>query len=654
MRRRFFLFSGLAVAAITLIACVKMEIDDHSYQFNEATGSTGLRLLLLNAVRASKDYPLQFSKINTYQGTGTVGGSISADIPVSSIADGIKLTPKIDIKPPINQLALVDLNTEEAQQALKKQASVETFRYYFLQRGTRAMGVINAALVESVYIHEQLYTPFVELVKALSEDAKIHPNGIEGVCGTLGRIFPMLGRTSRSYGTLNEAQQSNFKYICRKLVEIYRSCEGKGAFEPDVGWYDTTPTRIVRTKLIDECHSQQLTVLGLFLLVTGFDVKSVESEKGDEGDKDGKEKKRSDSLKKECKKAQFRYQSPKELGAIFAALRDLPKHLKARLDDAVKSEGPPALRQVFEEIMRLLGNPATRARMESALKNLDALDEGDSVAATAVDLKWAKEQLTKKKIFATDARVVWLANKEHKDAIEKLAKAKRRIEVLRERIQILQLDQNFATLHAKLSKYFDYMIGREKTKIKGEYEDKVDDLEKKDRDRKDGLEKKALNLTVNAGEKEKKDGDEKSSDYIFRFAVPFVNAKACAIVQKDEVPLEILFRSPERMVRYLGELIAVQNFRDDKRRFVPKSLDVEAEVEFDLLRVVRGAGAPGRTAVAIRDPDGEWFHVPKPEYGSKERERSLELLGLVADVLNGAVSKKSLPQVSTFTLAPSP
>jgi hypothetical protein len=67
MRKRIYSLIGLTAASIALIACVKFEVDDHSYQFNEATGSLGLRLRLLNAVRASKDYPLQFSKIQGYQ-----------------------------------------------------------------------------------------------------------------------------------------------------------------------------------------------------------------------------------------------------------------------------------------------------------------------------------------------------------------------------------------------------------------------------------------------------------------------------------------------------------------------------------------------------------------------------------------------------------
>jgi hypothetical protein len=117
---------SLAVVALVLSlasGCASVQVDDHSYQFNEATGSLGLRLLLLNAVRASKDYPLQFSKINAYQGTGTMGGSISASMPLTGFPGNGAVSPKVDWKDGISQLNLIDLNTEEAQQALRRTIS---------------------------------------------------------------------------------------------------------------------------------------------------------------------------------------------------------------------------------------------------------------------------------------------------------------------------------------------------------------------------------------------------------------------------------------------------------------------------------------------------------------------------------------------------
>ena len=115
--RKVFLAAAIGLGLLT--GCAGHQVADHSYQFNEATGSLHLRLLLLNAVRASKDYPLQFSKIQSYQGSGTTTASISASLPLKFPGSGTA-SPKVDLKDGISEFNLVDLNTEESQQALKK------------------------------------------------------------------------------------------------------------------------------------------------------------------------------------------------------------------------------------------------------------------------------------------------------------------------------------------------------------------------------------------------------------------------------------------------------------------------------------------------------------------------------------------------------
>lgn len=142
------LISVVAVLSLAT-ACVRMELEEHSFQFNEAMGSLSLRLLLLNGVRASKDYPLQFSSLTTYQGKGQAGGQLSATLPLQSFSTG-SLAPRLDLNDGISQIGLADLNTLEAQAFLKKQLTQENYNLYYTLLGSRSPSVLNFAMIERV------------------------------------------------------------------------------------------------------------------------------------------------------------------------------------------------------------------------------------------------------------------------------------------------------------------------------------------------------------------------------------------------------------------------------------------------------------------------------------------------------------------------
>jgi hypothetical protein len=110
----------------------------------------------------------------------------------------------------------------------------------------------------------------------------------------------------------------------------------------------------------------------------------------------------------------------------------------------------------------------------------------------------------------------------------------------------------------------------------------------------------------------------------------------------------LTLRSPERIVRYLGDLISAQNY--GPHRFVPKFLDTERLETYTLLRVVRGIPPPGGTAVSVRSPDGEVFYIPRRDTDARKQDISLETLSIVTDVLNAAVSKKAFPEVTTLSV----
>ena len=141
-RKAFLAAAAMGLGLLT--GCVSHQLDDHSFQFNEATGSASMRLLLLNAVRASKDYPLQFSKLSSYKGKGAMNhASLGASLPIKLPIEGT-LTPKVELNDGISTFDLVDLNTEEAQEALEEAAYAQRI---CLSYGTQRQQKLGSATV---------------------------------------------------------------------------------------------------------------------------------------------------------------------------------------------------------------------------------------------------------------------------------------------------------------------------------------------------------------------------------------------------------------------------------------------------------------------------------------------------------------------------
>jgi hypothetical protein len=142
-----------------------VEIEDHSLQFNQATGSLGNRLLLLNTLRAAKGYPLQFSKIASYQGASRLDGSLNLNLPFIADVIGKKpssqllqggLTPAGTFKSGVSQLALADLNTAEFQKTLHTVTKAHYFVYYRQQGWPTAL--VSTILLEEVVVEPRLLT----------------------------------------------------------------------------------------------------------------------------------------------------------------------------------------------------------------------------------------------------------------------------------------------------------------------------------------------------------------------------------------------------------------------------------------------------------------------------------------------------------------
>ncbi len=152
----------LLFAAVTLVVgCTKLEIEDHSLQFNEAVGTVDNQLLLLNAVRASKDYPVRFSLIQSYTGTSRWEGTYAPDVPFPIRGDrSYKLLPSFDFNPGIQNLNLADLNTSESQAELKRTLRFNDW-YYYLRSGWD-IDTVNNIAIERLIIHEKIFRRLVD------------------------------------------------------------------------------------------------------------------------------------------------------------------------------------------------------------------------------------------------------------------------------------------------------------------------------------------------------------------------------------------------------------------------------------------------------------------------------------------------------------
>jgi hypothetical protein len=108
-------------------------------------------------------------------------------------------------------------------------------------------------------------------------------------------------------------------------------------------------------------------------------------------------------------------------------------------------------------------------------------------------------------------------------------------------------------------------------------------------------------------------------------------------------------RTPEGMLYFLGELIAAQNY--SVRPYLPEIYVDTPDGHRHLipLFVVRRGPPVLPPAVAVIY-QGEIFYIPRPELGTIEEARSLQVLDLVSQAIVLATTKGDLPKSSTVTL----
>jgi hypothetical protein len=456
-KRAFLACAGVGLGL--LAGCVSYQVDDHSYQFNEATGSLNLRLLLLNAVRASKDYPLQFSKISAYSGKGAMSSArISASMPIKIPSNGT-LSPSVDLTDGISKLDLIDLNTEEAQQALRKTLPLRVYQYYTEYSGNRSYVTPVLLMVEYVSMPRALF-------------------------GLIGKYVQERCRLYLSEGAerLKLERFAHNRYACIQLRKIERECGGdrKTVFDRALMAHPDARLAVLQNRLTSECEHKAFVSGTLHLAIVG--------------------------------------------GSVGPAKQSASKGRPPRGGKGGKDEQAPS-----------------------------SVQKGAGVQFN---------------IYATES--------------SKGGDDKEKGEPDKEEIILPFYEKGFADRCMKAKPRPLCRIRRE-------------------------LGTAPLALEV-----------------------------------------KIQLRSPERMVRFLGDLIAAQAY--GSKRFDPILIDPIREEEYFLLQVKRGVPPPGAAVVSVVAPDGETIYVPRRDPDAPKKDISLETLAIVSDILNGAVSKKAYPPVTTLTV----
>ena len=115
---------------------------------------------------------------------------------------------------------------------------------------------------------------------------------------------------------------------------------------------------------------------------------------------------------------------------------------------------------------------------------------------------------------------------------------------------------------------------------------------------------------------------------------------------KGRAPLQLSLRSSRGVLTYLGQLIALQNFAKEKH--LPKTM--VGTLPITVFRVLRGAPDAAGAAVAVRGPDGDTYFVPRVDHAAEERDYTLRVLSMAAEVVNSAISDKDLPAPASIVV----
>jgi len=125
--------AALVIAVLTLGACSQYGVANRSISVNKGLESANNRMLLLNAVRASKRYPMVFSEVTQVSTSDPVTGSVGLQVPFGGdAASNFILTPGIDLSSG-TKLQINPLNKQKFTRGITTPTSLETLNCYLRQ-----------------------------------------------------------------------------------------------------------------------------------------------------------------------------------------------------------------------------------------------------------------------------------------------------------------------------------------------------------------------------------------------------------------------------------------------------------------------------------------------------------------------------------------
>lgn len=240
MRVRLFLAISLA---LYLTGCARIELESQNYQFNQGIGNINAQLLLLNSVRASKKYPLQFTSTSSYTGDARVSGGLTGAFPFGpgAVNPIYSLAPSLNWRTGLSQVQVADLNTTKATQYFRKSITGSDFRYYYIHNGDRNLSLISLLLIDYIRIKDSLFFSMVSKSRAL--------------CASGDSEFA--------------TDAAAFREQCEFIERYVRSCP-KPARTTALG----TQTLLIfgAEYTGDECRDRQIRLASFVLQVVGFNI----------------------------------------------------------------------------------------------------------------------------------------------------------------------------------------------------------------------------------------------------------------------------------------------------------------------------------------------------------------------------------------------
>ncbi len=165
----------LVATALTLGACSQYGVANRAISVNKGLESANNRMLLLNAVRASKRYPRVYSEVTQINTSDPVSGSLGLQVPFGGDAkSNFVLNPQLTLGSGTT-LQISPLDKQEFTRGITTPTDLETLNYYLRQGWPKEMlfhMFIRTMRIDNACDKTNFNLSFVESEKPTDESEK--------------------------------------------------------------------------------------------------------------------------------------------------------------------------------------------------------------------------------------------------------------------------------------------------------------------------------------------------------------------------------------------------------------------------------------------------------------------------------------------------